>query len=379
VTNRERLLAIMAGESPDRIPWIPRLQIWYNAHMKQGTLPAQFEGMSLRQVERELGMGTAARDGRIFTLQQRGDIEVTRCEEGPTVLTTYRTPAGEVTSRYRSSEDLDRVGIGALEVEHMIKGPEDFAAVEYMVTNQFYEPDYEAYRVYDEEIGDEGYPMTQVGDVPFHHFLQKLAGYERGYYLLADYPEKVEHLIGLMEELERERQWPVIADSPARMILHGVHFDSSMTPPQYFSRYITPYYRDFSALLRDRGKTLTTHADSDCRLILGHIAEAGFGMAETFTTHPQVSCTLEEARQAWGRQVIIWGGVASVLLDESTYSEAQFEQYMRQIFRTVAPGDAFILSVSDMVMPGMKVDRLKRITQMVEEWGDYPIDPARVV
>ena len=32
-----------------------------------------------------------------------------------------------------------------------------------------------------------------------------------------------------------------------------------------------------------------------------------------------------------------------------------------------------------MVMPGMKVDRLKRITQMVEEWGDYPIDPARVV
>ena len=48
VTNRERILAIMAGENPDRIPWIPRLQIWYDAHVLQGTLPAEYEGFSLR-------------------------------------------------------------------------------------------------------------------------------------------------------------------------------------------------------------------------------------------------------------------------------------------------------------------------------------------
>jgi hypothetical protein len=71
--------------------------------------------------------------------------------------------------------------------------------------------------------------------------------------------------------------------------------------------------------------------------------------------------------------------VPSVLLDESTYSEASFEAYMRGVFKTVAPGDAFLLSVSDMVMPGMKVDRLKRITEMVETWGSYPIDPSRVL
>jgi len=379
MTNRERLLAIMAGKSPDRIPWIPRLQSWYNAHVVQGTLPAEYEGLSLRQIERKLGMGTAARDARIFTVEQRGDIETERREEGNTTLTIYHTPAGVVSTRYRGSEELARVGIGALEIEHMIKGPEDFAAVEYMVQNQFYEPDYAAYRAYEAEIGEDGYPMTQVGDAPFHHYLQKLAGYQTAYYLPADYPEKVEHLIGLMEELERERLWPVVADSPARMILHGVHFDSSMTPPPHFSRYISPYYRDFSALLRERGKTLTTHADSDCRLILPHLKEAGFGMAETFTTYPQVSCTLEEARRAWGRQVIIWGGVPSVLLMEETYSEASFDDYMRQIFRTVAPGDAFILSVSDMVMPGTKVDRLKRIAEMVEAWGAYPVDPAHVI
>ena len=30
MTNRERLLAIMEGRPPDRIPWLPRLQIWYD-------------------------------------------------------------------------------------------------------------------------------------------------------------------------------------------------------------------------------------------------------------------------------------------------------------------------------------------------------------
>ena len=38
MTNRERLLAIMDGEMPDRIPWIPRLLIWHRAQVKMGVL-----------------------------------------------------------------------------------------------------------------------------------------------------------------------------------------------------------------------------------------------------------------------------------------------------------------------------------------------------
>lgn len=49
---------------------------------------------------------------------------------------------------------------------------------------------------------------------------------------------------------------------------------------------------------------------------------------------------------------------------------------LRSEFRTVAPGDAFILGVADNVMPNAQLERLERITQMVEDWGHYPIDPA---
>jgi len=377
MTNRERLLTIMEGGSPDRVPWIPRLLVWHTAHSRQGTLPERFRDLSLREIERELGMGTPAREGRVFTTEQAGDVEVTTHREGNSVLTTYRTPAGSVSTRSRSSEELERAGIGSLEIEHMIKGPEDFAVVEYLVENTHYNPTYEDYRAYEAEIGEDGYPMVAAGDCPFHHFLQKLAGYQNGYYLMFDYPDEVEHLLMTMEEVEREYLWPVVAGSPAHLILHGVHLDSTITPPPFFSRYITPYYQDFSDLLHQHDKTLTMHADNDSRLILEHLEEAGFDMVETFTTAPQVTCTLEEARETWGNRMIIWGAVPSVIL-EPAYSEEAFEEYMRQLFRTIAPGDAFILGVSDNIMRDALLERLERIAAMVAEWGNYPIDPARI-
>ncbi len=40
MTHRERILAAIRGETPDRLPWVPRLEFWYRARIRQGTLPA---------------------------------------------------------------------------------------------------------------------------------------------------------------------------------------------------------------------------------------------------------------------------------------------------------------------------------------------------
>jgi uroporphyrinogen-III decarboxylase len=375
MNDRERLLAIMGGGTPDRIPWIPRLQIWHTAHTRLGTLPESLRGLSRRQIEATLGMGDPARDGRVFAAEQTGDVEVSQRQEGPLTVTTCRTPVGTVRSASRTSTELEALGIGALEVEHMVKQPGDLAVVEYLVEHTHYRPTYEEYHAYEAAVGEHGYPMVSAGDCPFHYFLQKLAGYQQAYYLIADCPDEVEHLLTTMEEVEREYLWPVVAGSPAQLILHGYHFDSTLTPPPYFSRYITPYYRDFADLLHQHGKTLAMHADNDSRLILEHIEAAGFDMAETFTTWPQVHCTLEEARRAWGNRVIIWGGVPSVML-EPAYSDAAFEDYMRRLFSAIAPGDAFILGVADNIMPAAMLSRLQRIGEMVADWGRYPVHGA---
>ncbi len=214
--------------------------------------------------------------------------------------------------------------------------------------------------------------MLRAGDCPFHYFLGDLTGYEKGYYDLADYPDKVEALLTLITDVERERLWPVLADAPARFYLHGLHLDSQLTPPRIFEKYITPYYQEFTDLMHRHDKVITMHADNDSRRILKPLQDAGYDMVECFTTAPMVNCTLEEARETWGTDMIIWGGIPSVILEDS-YPDEQFERYMQNMFKTIAPGDAFILGVADNVTGTARLDRVLRISEMVEEYGTYPI------
>lgn len=371
MTNRERLLAILAGQSPDAIPWIPRMEIWYEAHRRRGTLPAKYQGRSLRQIERDLGMGTPARSGQVYRSELRG-VETHVRIDGYDTITDYHTPAGTVSTRQRSSPVLEQGGIShRLEVEHLIKRPADYAVVEYLVEHTELVPTYEAYRAYEQEIGEDGLPMVSIGVDPMYQIIQEYIGYNDAFYHLHDYPDLVSHLLGVLNEHAQGMQ-RIVLDSPAKLFLHGQHFDSVITPPPLFATYMVPYYRPFAERLNERGKLLACHADADTSLLLKLIKEAGFNMAECFVTAPMVPVTLSQARQVFGTDVIIWGGIPSVMLCDPVGDEA-FERYMHDLFRIIAPGDAFILGVADNVMAEARLDRIERIGEMVDRYGHYPI------
>ena len=371
MTNRERMLAVMEGRSPDRIPWIPRMLLWWLAHKNEGTLPEKYEGWTLRDIERDLGMGTAARTGRIYTTRCK-NVETTVQYDGMNIITEQVTPVGTVSSVHRRTEELDLAGIAPLEVIKPLKKPEDYDVMMYIIENTQYFPCYEEYEAYDKEIGDDGYPLVATGDGPFHTYLEKYAGYENGYLDLADYPDKVEALLDLIAQKHREELWPIIAESPARLILHGAHYDTQITPPHMFKKYITPYQQEMSEMLHKHDKVVVHHADSDSRDILDDFKDAGYDMVECFTTAPLVPCTLKEAREKWGADMIIWGGIPSIIL-EDTFPEEDFESYMKELFEIIAPGDAFILGVADNVTKPANLDRIIRVGEMIEEYGKYPV------
>jgi len=372
MTNRERILTILDGGMPDRIPWIPRLQIWYDAHRRAGTLPAKYQGLRLREVERRVFGGTAARDGIIYRSQLEG-VEVRSHQvDALETVTEYVTSVGTVTTRQRGSAQLRAEGIQDAQTEFMLKERKDYAVVEYLVQHTRYAPAYEEYADYEREIGDDGYPMVNCGDCPFHYWMRALTGYNDAYYHLHDFPHEVERLVATLTDVYRDTIWRYLVESPARLLMHGHHLSSQMTPPTLFARYIEPYYRELTALTRPAGKVIALHGDNDTRQILPHIERAGFGMVECFVTSPMVNTTLAEARKCWGDRVIVWGGVPSVILEEP-YTQEQFEQHMDEVFQTVAPGHAFILGIADNAMPGSKIERIEQITQMVAKRGQLPM------
>ena len=366
MTNRERILAIIEGKRPDRIPWIPRLQIWYIAHKNAGTLPEKYRDWNLTDIEKDLGMGTPARDGRVFSTHTK-NVETRVHKNGNEIFTEYVTPVGTVSTRHVVVEKLEKSGMSSYQVEHVIKRSENYDVVEYMVENTVLTPIYDEFIVYDQQIGDDGLPLVNTGDCPIHQIMREYIGYEKSVYEMIDHPDKFGHLLAVMTDHAKE-MWKIVAESPAKMILHGEHFDSMMTPPPMFEEYFKPYFQEFAQLLHSKGKLLACHADADSSLLLDLMRDSGFDMAEVFTTAPMVKCTLDQAKKAWKNDVIIWGGIPSVILCEP-FSDEKFEDYMQDLFRTITPDDRFMLGVADNVMPETKFERIVRIGEMLEEWS----------
>src|SRR5512144_3084572 len=57
MTHRQRILAAIRGEKVDRVPFVPRLEFWYRARRRSCNLPAEFDGLSLREIVDRLGVG----------------------------------------------------------------------------------------------------------------------------------------------------------------------------------------------------------------------------------------------------------------------------------------------------------------------------------
>ena len=311
-----------------------------------------------------MGIGKPARDFRVFRTSLDG-VEVVENKKDDRIEKVFNTPVGTV------SETFCRISgsqYGWVHLTHMIKGEEDYKVVEYIVEHTVYIPQYEDYIRYEKEIGEDGVPIVDTGYDPMFSILKDYIGYNNAYYEFADNKDRVEHLYEVLKNKLHQLQ-NILLESPARVILHGCHYDSMMTPPPIFNKYMKPYLQDFSHKLHDRGKILTVHADGDSKLLLTSFIESGIDMVECFCTYPMVSVTLREAFDVWGDKMIIWGGVPSTILCPSCYNYDEFLSYMNNVFKLIKEKRGrLILGAADNVMPEADIGRVEKISEMVEDF-----------
>ena len=160
MNHRERYLAVLEGRPPDRVPFAPRLLLWYNARMATDTMPPAYKGLTLRELERKLNLGTPARDGKVFTTRTEGVETVVRKEGGDRAsasihIVEQHTPVGSIRSVTHYSDDLNALDMGGRVEEWLLKGPDDYKVWEWIWEHTYWDPAYEDYEVYDAEIGED--------------------------------------------------------------------------------------------------------------------------------------------------------------------------------------------------------------------------------
>src|SRR5512137_2685385 len=96
MTNRERVLAVLDGKRPDRLPWIARIRLWYYARQADGDMPERFRGMSELEIAKVIGSGDPARGGKVFKVRYEG-LDVVEEKVPGASRQRFITPYGEVT------------------------------------------------------------------------------------------------------------------------------------------------------------------------------------------------------------------------------------------------------------------------------------------
>lgn len=398
-THKSRVLAALRGETVDRLPYVPRLDLWYLANSTAGTLPAKYSGVPMNEIARAEGWAFHHRfcDNQLDPAYQpqylhRGinvfysrdtvfdvvlpkDVEVVVSRDGARTRVEYRTPIGAVSTTTHYDVDSQRHGITipAL-VEHLIKTPQDYAPAGYLFEHMDVVPNFERFRRWAaDEMGENGVPVC-IGSFdasPFHWIQRDLCDATQ---FFIDYRDHYDRMRGLAERIAplQDKMLKILCESPAEVVWWGANFDDMLTFPPYFAQEIQPWIRKAAQALGAAGKLVLCHTDGENRGLMDLIRDSGMHIAESFCPAPMTKVSLEEYYRRWSGSLTLFGGIPSTVVMPGT-SEADFEAYMDTLFRAVAPGGRMVIGVADEVPPAAVFSRLQRIGERIEREGRLPL------
>jgi len=397
-THRQRILAAVRGEMPDRIPYVPRIDLWYNANSLNGTLPARHRGRSrdeialaegwalhkvvadhLRQpnpdamLHRALGVHFMKEYVAQFAFSDRVRIEVAR--DGDRTRIRYTTDRGTIRTSTVYSEQMRRSGTSVPWIEeHAVKSPADLKVLARIFENVDVVARYEPFREYAAETGENGLPTTSftVAAGPVHHIQKYFLDATAFFHFYRDHLREILYLADALAPLYT-KALQVTAESPAEIIQWGSNFDEMLTFAPMFVAYFVPWIRRAREALSPRGIRILCHTDGENQGLMDLIRDSGTEVAEAVCPAPMTKVTIQEYYRRWGDRITIYGGVPSNLLLPQLTPDDQFVGYMDALFTGIGDGRRFVLGIADTTPPDADFDRLVRIGEMAAEKGRLPL------
>ena len=389
MSMHDRVLAVIQGRKPDRIPFCDRLELWRTALIRQGRVPADFEGLSLNESHRKVGIGQFkfvrphdfCLHGVELTISV--DSEEVRRETSPvcpgwpmmedfvqtdrpgSTVFEFSTPLGKVSLRQVVLPEAVAWAETCYTAENPIKEPEDFDTVRWIIEHIEVIPRFDRIRAAEAEVGDFGFVVPRIDRIPFQEVLIDLVGEVNTFYALNDNPSAVHGLLEAIDDL-RVKTADVLSSLDFPYVEFTDNMTGHMTNPKLFGEYAIPEYQRYSELYHAQGKKLGSHFDGELKPLLGQLRDTGLDVIESVSPAPLTQCTFDELWDSLdGGPPLMWGVIPSPLLEERT-PEGELHEFVDHVLETV--GDApIILGVSDMVLGNNLIERVEWAARRIEE------------
>jgi hypothetical protein len=281
LTLCERIRRGLLGGMPDRVP----------LHCRARMLSSGPEG----DWARELGWGIMNSASCLRLRREGCDERFEEVQQDGRMLVRQiiDTPAGQLTSLaipYHHG--------GRFTIEHLFKGPADYAPLLAWIQSMRYGPAYERFVEASNELGDKGYCYSALGYDPMHEIMVRMMGVETFGYEWADHQERVLELYEALCDRHRE-MFRVVAEGPVEFFTYGANIQPNIVGRQRFAAYYMPMYQQLGALLHGKGKRLGAHIDDKSRSLADLMAQCPWDVMEALAVIPDGDITVRDARALW--------------------------------------------------------------------------------
>ena len=362
MTQRERLLAVIRGERPDRVPWVADITYWRSARERDGTLPEEYAGAegNLRQ-HRDLGLCAYFNYDTSMRREAFDGVDVETEDDDRVRRTTWRASEGTLSLVETYAPTSSSWAI----TDYPVKGEEDLHVLRAIMERKRVTSNARAYRNVDQSWGQAGFPCVLAPRSPLPALMVEWAGVANLAYLAADAPEEVEATLAAIEEAEHASFEIFVREEPPL-----VHFADNLSCENvagYFDRWMRPYYLRRLNELHAADIRAAVHLDGTIGGLLRMLSDTGFDAVESLTPHPVGDADVADLRALAGREdLILWGGVPGAIF-APPFTRDDMRAHVERVLAICGRGP-FILGSADQIPPNGDIALCEMIAEIVERF-----------
>ena len=380
MTSRERILTVLRGGIPDRVPVVPFVQEEFLAWVFPGRQRLD-RVETVLELARDLRFDVIAKHNRFMTpalllrdhlnwrvrreTVREGELWVTRVEVATPDRTltqeTVRPDAGAATGGLMSAARKHLLAEQA-DVESFVRWvpPPDGEAVREMR---------EAAAAWRQQIGDSGIgaPWGWAG---VFNYASDLWGIENA--MMAPYLDEplFKALMSRLAERMAEYCVPLAEGGADAVGLQGHIANARSVSPEFFMEHVFPYEKRLVDAIHAQGAYTVYHNCGCARAFYHCYRELGMTVWETVAEAPQGDNDLAAAKAAMGDRVCLLGNLDQLRFLK-TATPAEVADKARAIVRVGKPGGRYLFAASDFLEKGTPLENVRAMLRAAEEEGAY--------
>jgi len=204
---------------------------------------------------------------------------------------------------------------------------------------------------------------------PFTHLLE-MFGYEQALMALIDAPETCHRLLAVFTQQVTAQVQRYAACDPDAILISSAFAGAGFISRDMYKEFVLPYEKSVVDAIRRHNISSYVHTCGAIGDRLDLMAETGVDGIDTLDPPPLGTVGLAKAKAEFGKRFFFKGNLDAVN-EMLRADDATFEQAVKQRLAIGMPGSGYILSSACSVAPGVKPERLVRMTELVEALGRY--------